>query len=187
MRFRTHRTFAPIALVVALAGCNEEPDFGLDDWVAEVDTVTLYSVDHPGHQGLPSVYDLHATRTLRIEDPGVTGSWDFALTGGADQPLTLTPLGAFFDVENNAGVATVTDATFEELDSAPADADEYVTDASVAIETDVLYVIRSRRSSNCMNFAKLEPLELDQAAGTFTFRLTANPRCNDRDLVPPED
>jgi len=188
MRFSKHTKAAlPLLLPLALSACNEEPDFGFDEWEAEVDTVTLYSADRPEHQGLPAAYDIRATRTMRVEDPGSTGNWDFALTGGAGSPLTLTPLGAFFDVSNNAGVATVADATFEELETAPADADEYVVDESVTIDPDVVYVIRSRQGGGCMNFAKLEPLELDADAGTFTFRLTANPTCNDRALVPPED
>ena len=187
MRFRTYRAFAPIALALALASCNEEPDFGFDEWEAEIDTVALYSVDHPDYQGLPSVYDLHATRALRIEDPGVTGGWDFALTGGGSSPLRFTPLGAFFEVDNNAGIATVGDRTFEELEIAPADADDYVTDESVVVTEGALYVVRSRRSSSCMNFANLDVLETDQAAATLSFRITANPRCNDRALVPPED
>jgi hypothetical protein len=188
MRFSKHTTaLLPVLALFGLTACNDEPDFGFDEWEAQVDTVTLYSVDRPEHQGLPAAYDIRATRTLRIEDPSSTGNWDFALTGGAGGELTLTPLGAFFDVANNAGVATVTDQTFEELESAPADAERYVVDESVTIEADVVYVIRSRQGGNCMNFAKLEPLEVDTDGGTFTFQLTANPTCNDRALVPPED
>ena len=188
MRFhRSPLRLVPALAVLALAACNEEPDFDFDDWELAYDTVTLYSADRPEHQGLPSAYDILATRTLRIEDSGATGNWDFALTGGAGGPLTLTPLGAFFEVENNAGLATLPGEDFEGLESAPPGNAAYVTDAAVPLMSGAVYVVRSRQSGNCMSFAKLEALEIDEAAGTLTFQLSANPNCNDTGLVPPED
>jgi hypothetical protein len=188
MRFhRSPSRLLPALAVLALAACNEEPDFGFGDWEVAYDTVTLYSADRPDLQGLPAAYDILATRTLRIEDSGATGNWDFVLTGGVEGPLTLTPLGAFFDVGNNAGLATLPGEDFETLESAPSGNAAYVTDASIPLATGNVYVVRSRQSGNCMSFAKLEPLEIDQAEGTLTFQLSANPNCNDTDLVPPED
>lgn len=180
-------------LVPALGACNEEPDFGFGDWQATEDTVTLYSADRIEYQSFPAAYDLPiftelgGTRTVPVEAPGASGTWDFVLTGGVDGPLTLTPMGAFFDLDNNAGLTTVPNRTFEELERAPSGEDAYVTDAPVELQDGVVYAVRSRRSGNCMTFAKLDPLIIDEDAGTFTFRLTANPNCNDTDLVPPED
>jgi len=188
MRFyRSPLHLAPALAVVALTACNDEPDFGFDDWELAYDTVTLYSADRPELQGLPSAYDILATRTIRVEDSGATGNWDFALTGAAGEPLTLTPLGAYFEVENNAGLATLPGEDFEGLESAPSGNAAYVTDDAVPLIDGAVFVIRSRQSGNCMSFAKLEPLEIDDAAGTMTFQLSANPNCNDTDLVPPED
>lgn len=182
------RTAAAFLVALATTACQDEPDFGLDEWEAEVDTVTLYTVDRAEYQGLPSAYDIRGRRTVRVEDGSATGNWDFALTGGANgQPLTLTPLGAFFRVASQAGIATVDDRTFEELENAPADTAAYVVDTTVTAADEVVYVIRSRLSSNCSNFAKVDPLAIDATAGTLTFRVTANPLCNDRALVPPED
>ena len=187
-----HRRFSA-ALVAALVvtGCNDDLDFGFGDWEADVDTVTLYSVDRPEYQGLPSAYDIRSRRTQRVEDAAATGQWDVALTGGADgAPLALTPLGAFFDVSSNAGIAPVR-GTFDEFDTAPTDSASYSIDAPTVLDVDTLYVIRSRQAAvagaSCSNFAKLEPLEVDQVAGTFRFRITANPNCNDTALIPPED
>lgn len=182
---------AALCAALVVSGCNDEIDFGFGDWEADVDTVTLYTVDRPEYQGLPSAYDIRATRTLRIEDPAATGQWDFALTGGADgEPLTLTPLGAFFSVSSNAGIAPVR-GTFEEFATAPTDSASYTIDGPVVLDADTLYVIRSRQAavsgSSCSNFAKLDPLEVDQVEGTFTFQVTANPNCNDTALIPPED
>lgn len=185
------RIAAALSAALALTGCNDEIDFGFGDWEADVDTVTLYTVDRPEFQGLPSAYDIRATRTLRVEDPSATGQWDFALTGGADgEPLTLTPLGAFFELSSQAGIAAVS-GTFDDFATAPTDSAAYVIDAPVVLDADTLYVVRSRQAavggSACNNFAKIDPLEVDQLAGTFTFRVTANPNCNDSALVPPED
>jgi len=182
-------TAALLAAIVTTA-CDDPIDFGFGEWDAEVDTVTLYTVDRPEYQGLPSAYDIRATRTLRVEDPAATGQWDFALTGGdGGEPLTLTPLGAFFDVPSHAGIAAVS-GTFEALEEAPTDSASYAIDAPIVL-TDTLYVIRSRvgsvQGSSCFNFAKVDPLVIDQVAGTFTFRITANPNCNDSALIPPED
>ena len=188
MRFHTfRRSIVPALAVCTLAACNDEPDFGLDEWVAEYDTVTLYSADRAEHQGLPSAYDILATRTLRTEDAGSTGNWDFALTGAEGEPLTLTPIGAFFSVPSNAGLAIVSDETFDEMERAPSANSAYTTDAPVTLQSDVVYVVRSRVAGNCRNFAKLEPIEIDAVEGTFTFQLSANPNCNDTALVPPED
>lgn len=188
MRFHPfRRSVLPALIVCTLAACNEEPDFGLGDWEAEFDTVTLYSADRAEHQGLPAAYDILATRTLRVEDAGSTGSWDFALTGAGGGALALIPIGAFFGVESNAGLAVVSDRTFDELESAPSANSAYTTDEAITLQAGVVYVVRSRVAGSCRSFAKLEPIEIDQADGTFTFQLSANPNCNDTALVPPED
>ena len=185
MRFQTFRRVLPVLALVALGACNEEPDFGLDDWTAEVDTVTLYTALFEEYQGLPSAYDIRFTTPVRVEDSDVTGDWDFVLTGGGAEPLALTPLGVFFEVDNDAGFH-VTDQTFDEIENAPAADDAYVTDESTPLEPGVVYIVRTR-SGGCLVFAKLEPLVIDQAAGTLEFRMTRNPNCNDTALVPPED
>ena len=180
------RTTTAVLAALAVTACNDDIDLDRG-WEADVDTVTLYTVERPEYQGMPAAFDINARHLVRIEEPGATGSWDFALTGGVDGPLALTPLGAFFEVESNAGVATVQNRTFEELEAAPSDDDAFVTDSTVALVDDVIYVIRSRMVNGCMNFAKVDPLVIDQTAGSLTFQVTANPTCNDRALVPPED
>lgn len=186
--FALRRVVLPALLLPVLGACNEEPEDPFRNWDAIEDTVTLHSADPVENQGLFAAYDIVNGRSLRIEDPTASGAWDFALTGGDGTPLMLTPLGAFFDVENRAGLHVDRDAEFLPLDRAPSAEDAYVSDESVTLEDDVLYIVRSRQTGNgCVRFAKLEPLEIDQDAGTLTFRIIRNPRCNDTDLVPPED
>ena len=187
MRFhRPLRSILPVCVVLALAACNDEPDFPETEWTTLNDTVTLYTTSFEEHQGLPSAYDIRFTRTQRVEDSGATPNWDFALTGGAGEPLMLAPLGVFFDVSDDSGF-NVADETFEEVDNAPSRSDAYVTDEPVEVEEGVVYIARSRTSGGCVKFAKLQALEIDQVAGTLTFEVTANPNCNDTALVPPED
>ena len=189
MRFSAfRRAILPVLLLPVLGACNEEPDNPFDDWDVVEDTATLHTADRVETQGLPAAYDIVNHRTLRIEDPTASGAWDFALTGGVDGPLTLTPLGAFFDVENRAGLGIERDASFEEIERASADDADYVTDETVALEEGVVYIVRSRQTGGgCVRFGKMEPLEIDQDAGTLTFRLIRNPNCNETDLVPDED
>lgn len=180
-------------LLAALAGtaCDDGLDLIDESWTAAVDTVTLYTVDVPAYQGLPAAFDIRVRRTQRVEDPSATGSWDFALAGGGAEPLALVPLGAFFDVSSSAGIATISGESFDQLDRAPGDTAAYVRTAPVILSDGAIYVVRSRQFScggaAASNFAKMEALDVDQDAGTFRFRVTANPRCNDRALVPPED
>ena len=180
------RTTAALLAAFAVAACNDDIDLDRG-WEAQVDTVTLYTVDRPEYQGLPSAYDILNQRTVRVEDPSASGNWDIAVSGSVDEPLALTPLGAFFDVVSNAGIAPIENRTFEELASAPSDSAAYAVDRAVPLAADGLYVIRSRQSGGCMKFAKLEPLGIDQAAGVLTFHVIVNPSCNDSALIPPED
>lgn len=189
MRFSAfRRAVLPALLLPVLGACNDEPVDPFADWDVIEDTVTLYTADRVENQGLPAAYDIVNSRTLRIEDPTASGAWDFALTGGDSSPLTLTPLGAFFDVDNRAGLHVAGDEEFLTLDRAPAAEDAYVADESVTLEDGVIYIVRSRQTAGgCVRFAKMDPLGVDQDAGTFTFRIIRNPRCNDTDLVPPEE
>ena len=55
-----------------------------------------------------------------------------------------------------------------------------------------VYIVRSRRAScggvsSGYRYAKLRPVEINVAAGTYTFEIVRNPYCDDRSFVPPED
>lgn len=186
------RVFASLALSAALvaSACGDDT-LGVAHWDEVVDTVTLYTVDRPEYQGLVSAYDMVNGVPKRVEDRGVTGVWDFALTGGDGSPLGLTPTGALLDVASTAGLSARDPMPFDSLRVAPRDSADYVRDAAVEVATGDLFALRSRVTfvggSSCVHFGKLEVLEVDQAEGTLTFRAMANPLCNDRKLYPPED
>jgi hypothetical protein len=54
-----------------------------------------------------------------------------------------------------------------------------------------VYIVRSRRAScggvsSGYRYAKLRPVEIDVAAGTYRFEIVRNPYCDNRSFVPPE-
>lgn len=179
---------AGLSLPFAALGCGD--DLGSQDWEARVDTVTLYSLARPELQGLPSGLDFVASggQPVVVEALGATGTWDFALTE-RDGQFVLLPPGAVEGLgESTAALGVVRDRTFEELERAPADTAFYVTDEPVALESTVVYVIRSHQNpsfSACFYHAKVELVSVDAADGHARLRFTRNPRCNDRALVPP--
>ena len=180
------RALAPAILLVALGApilvtsCDDPFNF---DWVATVDTVTLYSLARPEYLDLPAAYDFGAGGGPRIvEVPAATPlRWDLAFTE-EDGEFVALPAGLFqgFDIE--PGLQKITGTTFEELAEAPSDG--YVTDQSTALETGALYAVKSRRTvSGCTYYAKFEVLALN-ADGTVEFESVENPLCNDRELIP---
>ena len=93
-------------------------------------------------------------------------------------------------MESEAGVAVILNRAFDSVEQAPEDDDSYSL-TPVAIRMDAVYVLRSRpvRCSTGTGpiYAKVRPLTIDVAGGSFTFEYVENPNCGDRDLVPAED
>ncbi|HET9947845.1 MAG TPA: hypothetical protein VFQ22_02850 [Longimicrobiales bacterium] len=184
------RAAAGLALLaLALAACDDDP-FRFD-WDDTPRTAQLYSLALPT-PGLPSGYSFVEHFAVLVESPGATGRWDVAL-GTEGSSLVLLPPGAL-GVGGNGGIATITDRTFDEVTEAPG-GEVYETRAPVPVASGQVYVVRTTprptRIGTCTYFAKLEPTEIDVAAGQLTFRyLTAGgltPICNSREFVPPDD
>ena len=76
------------------------------------------------------------------------------------------------------------------MDSAPGGDSPYSLEP-VQLTMNAVYVLRSRpvacTTSRGPVYAKVRPIEINVAAGTFTFEYVDNPNCGDRDLVPAED
>jgi hypothetical protein len=185
------RPFRPAAVAlllaaVALVACDDDP-FGLDDWVPNPDTLLLYSLARP-ELNLPSVANLYEKFTLLVQSPGSTGSWDIALDTREGGLVFLTP--AALGIESRARIAPFPGQSFDDLTEAPADTTEYVADEPVPVALGTSYVVRTSEytgnfGQRCVFYSKLEPLELDHAAGTVRFVVDTNPICNERALVPP--
>jgi hypothetical protein len=173
------------AILMALSGCGDDP-FAFD-WVDTPDTVVLYSLARP-ELNLASGWDFFRGNAIRIEAPNASGSWDVALDTQNGE-LVLLPPGAL-GVESRARIAPLSGIQFDDVREAPSDSTAYISRAPVPMALGTTYVIRTDQSvgafgTRCVYYARMEPLELDVAGGTMTFREVTNPVCNDRDLVPP--
>ena len=176
-------------LPAALAACGDDP-LAPQDWVAAPDSITLFSASRVELVALPSAFDVVSGIRLAIEDPGATGQWDVLLaevSGG----LVLVPAAAFEVLGSRARVAFMEDQEFDSLVRAPGDTAAYSADP-VPVHLGGVYVLRSRRTScqffgSGSQYAKIEVVEVNAAAGNISFRIIRNPNCGDRDLVPPDD
>jgi hypothetical protein len=186
-------TVVAAALLVGLAACNDDP-FAYN-WTNEAspDTVLLYSLARP-EPNLVSGFSFAPYGAGRgavlIEEPNATGTWDVALdTQGPG--LVLMPPGAL-GVTGRAAIAPVGAVSFDALDKAPSGSDtiRFVVNDPVPVSMGNVYVVRTNRlagsfGSSCVYYAKVEPVMIDVAGETLTFRYVANPVCNSLDLVPP--
>jgi hypothetical protein len=141
--------------------------------------------------GRVSAFDLGGVppRAVAIETEAGAGTWDILLidqNGG----LALAPAALFPGVESEAGVAIILNETFDAVVRAPGEDERYSLEP-VQLRLDAVYVLRSRQVSCATSsgpvYAKVRPIEINVAAGTFTFEYVDNPNCGDRDLVPAED
>jgi hypothetical protein len=179
----------PLAAVFTLAACSDP--FGPQPWVANPVEITLYSASRADYIGLVSALDLGTdpVTAVSIEALGATGQWDMVLVE-RDGALALAPAGSFEGMTSRAAIATIHNQAFIDVVEAPRDTAAY-TQEPVQLRTDVIYVIRSR-SVQCgfsagHRYAKMQPIELDQARGIYRFAVVRNPYCDDRALVPPQD
>ena len=169
------------------AGCGTDP-FRLQ-WFQEPDTALIYSLSRP-ELNLASAFNFVGRVALEIEAPGSTGQWDILLDH-RDGRLVLMPPGAI-GILSSAKIAVFPGMTFNDVRKAPRDTADYVSDQPVSLEAGTVYVVQTHRDRDrfglsCLFYAKLEPIEIDEAAGTLTFVFDSNPLCNDLDLIPPDD
>lgn len=182
------RITAALALLVAatrLAACGGDPFRA--DWTQNPDTAVLFSLARP-EINLSSAFDFVGRRTVEVQRPGATGSWDLLLDSRDGNLVFLSP-GAL-GIDSDAAIARLESRTFDEVEEAPSDTAAYVRDEPVPLETGSVYVIRTRLSRTtfrlCNFFSKLEPLAVDTDRGSVTFVFDGNPFCDDRRLVPPD-
>ena len=103
--------------------------------------------------------------------------------------LVLLPPGAL-GITARARVATIQGMAFADVVEAPQDTAVYEADLPVPLSAGTVYVVRPNRrrgsfGSNCVYYAKLEPVVLDVPGGSLTFQYVSSPICNSRDLIPP--
>ena len=176
---------ASLVLFAALA-CDDDP-FAIP-WQVEADTVTLFSLARP-ELNLPSGFNFSSRQRVRVESPASTGVWDMAVDTRAGS-IVLLPPGALGVFTARARIAVLEEASFDEVREAPLDTASYTTSTAVPVSYGNVYVVRTNQrigvfGSQCVYYAKLEPLNINVGSGTLSFVFDSNPVCNDPRLVPP--
>jgi len=174
------------ALVVSLTACGDDP-FAFN-WSDVPDTARIYSLARP-ELNIASAFGFFEGVAVAVEDPVSTGFWDAALDtqGGS---LVLLPPGAL-GIPSRARIAALPNTLFSDVVEAPEDTLVYVGNDPVPVVAGSVYVIRTNLrpgsfSATCSYYSKMEPLVIDAAGGSLTFRYVTSPICNSRDLVPPQ-
>ena len=191
--FSAYRSVPPYVAVAAIftltaAACGSNP-FELVWETSGLDTALIYSMARP-ELNLPSAFDFSSHRSLRIEAPGSTGSWDLVLdTQGGE--LVVLPPGAL-GIDSQAGIVPFPGLRFDELSEAPKDTTLYNTDEPTLLVAGSSYVVRTRRGPDrfgilCVFYGKFQTLEIEPTQGRVTFMYQVNPLCGDRKLVPTPD
>lgn len=181
-----------LALAAVLTACDDPTRFQIQPQIF-TDTVQLAASGAPGADSLPSALDVSVQGNgvvggrfpERLSD---AGQWDFLvrLQNGA---VVLVPSGAL-GIESRAGIsAPIAGATFESLRDVPKKT-TFATESATALTNGAVYVVRSRifagGLSSCQQYAKVQPLAVDPAAGRVTLRIATNAVCGDQRLVPKE-
>jgi hypothetical protein len=187
---RPVRTLRYLVLALAATQLACDDPFGPRLWSAAPDTAFIYSSSRAEYIGRVSSFDIVELRPVRIEVPGATGQWDFALADG-NGALELVPAGELSGgLPSSAAIAIFPNQQLEDITAAPRDTALFRSTA-VAVEPNTIYVIRSRRAPCGFGtagffYAKMRAVDIDVERGTLRFEVVRNPFCNDRALVPPE-
>lgn len=173
------------AVLFGTVACSGDP-FAFQ-WSDAPDTVQLYSLARP-ELNLASGFNFFQGTRVRVESATATGTWDVAVDTRGGQIVLLTP-GAF-GVVSAARITSLPGMTLGDVTEAPRDTLVYVAKDPVPVQMGTVYVLKTNRQrgsfgSSCVYYAKLEPVIIDVAGGTLTFRHVTNPICNSQDLVPP--
>ncbi len=171
-----------------LTGCSRDNPFDLKWTEAKPDTALIYSLSRP-ELNLPSGFDLVERTTVTIEEPGVTGSWDFVLDRQDGELVFLPP--AVFGIDSEAKMIRLPGLNFDEVLEAPSDTSYYTSDKAVPVEIGSVYVVQTHRGRNkfgmlCVFYGKLQPLEIIKTNGTVTFVFDRNELCGELHLVPKD-
>ncbi|HEX2188477.1 MAG TPA: hypothetical protein VHG51_06235 [Longimicrobiaceae bacterium] len=177
---------APAAL--ALAACDDAT--GIGQAVVLTDTITI-GAPSVAADTVPSALDVVSLDQFSIgggvfpERPAQADQWDVALRlqGGT---FSLVPPGAVGLEGRRAGItAPIQGVTFEGLDEAPPSS-RFNTTTGVPLAVGNVHVVRSRQYSLgggvCWQYAKVQPVALDAAAGTATLAVATSARCADTRL-----
>jgi hypothetical protein len=187
---RIHALAGAAILALALTACDD-PNAGLFDPIIGEDTVDL--AVPLAAASVPTALDIaFANSPIRGRFPELVADaeqWDFAIRREGGE-LRLVPAGIFgfrnpIGGISRAAVSLPLGVPLADVDRASGN--QLDTILPVALQQGAVYVLRSRRTSaafgGCENYAKIQPLAVDVAAGLVKLRVVGNARCNDPRLV----
>ena len=182
-----------VPMLMALAACDDPNNPNFEPRLV-ADTVLLAVPDPsaPLSESVGSALDIGSSSVLGIavrepERPSAAGQYDVLLRRRGNELVLVPPkvLGVQ-GMQARAGIATV-NGSFDQVREIPQQS-SFVTDSVIPLRPSTTYVLRSRDLSCGFGrgniYAKLEPLELNPAAGTARLNVVANSTCNDPRLVP---
>ncbi len=184
----THCVGLVLAFSAGLTGCSDST--GLDFAPILVSDTVLLAV--APNSELPTALDVTADGLGGIHGGRFPGrpadalQWALVVRN-REGPITLLPARALGISSGAAITPAITGQTFEGLREAPG-ASTFVLTEPVVMQVGSVYVIRSREISGtlgltCIQYAKVQPLEVDRAAGTLRLRIVTNEQCGDPRLV----
>jgi hypothetical protein len=145
-----------------------------------VDTTTLYALS-ASDLGTSSGFDMFMARAVK---PELGQVFDFVVD--FDGSAAVLQPARVVGITLESGFVTV-DRGFEEILEAPLT--DYVSDSSLTLVSDEVFVMRSRINRetcgifiNLPHYGRFRVLTVDQAAGTVTFEHVVNRNCGYRDL-----
>ena len=184
-----HRFAAPAlagAVLLALAACSQP--LGLPPPVLSnfVDTIALFALDGTPLT-TPSAYKLSGRQLVRTDR---SADFDFAFNIDASNRAVLLPTGTV-GLPQSSGIRVAT-TTFDALTVAPTGG--YVFDQPVAVDVDVVALVRSRILGCSFGlseplYAKLHVLTVDLVARRIDFEILVDQNCGYRGLdtgYPPQ-
>lgn len=172
-----------LALVGGVALACGDPFAGSATQTNFVDTVTLYALRNTSVR-LPSAYSL--IDLSPVQTP-TTSEFDFAVDINDAAAVVIYPA-AVLRLSPEPGVQ-VMDRGFDDVKSAPLDG--YVTDDSVTVQQDQVFVVRSRATTQfCIFFAslprygKFRVLAINQTDRSIVLESLVDLNCGFRGLEP---
>ena len=189
MRFFRFAAGLVLPLIAVLAACDDPAGFRLDPIIV-TDTVELAAPT--AASALPSALDIISFPGQRLIGGGRfperaedAEQWDVAVRMRNGSLVLLPAAAAGLGSPSLARAMVtrpITDRSFDAVREAPGRS-SFVSDSAVALQPGSVYVVRSREVSRCSWYAKLEPLQINAAAGTVRLRVVTNERCGDPRLV----
>jgi hypothetical protein len=186
----TSATGLLLGVALVASGCGDPSGFTYEPLLV-TDTVDV-AAPLPQNAALPTAIDvtgdgLGGVRGGRFPERARDAlEWDFLVRLQGNQVVLLPPRA--IGVDSRAAITTaLVGETFDGLREVPGQR-AFVLDSAVVMNVGSVYAVRSRETVGlfgvgCIQFAKLQPLRVDPAAGLLRVQVVTNERCGDPRLV----